>query len=286
MGYSYGHIHPGLPPDPPELPEGADPSPRWPAWYAPVGFVVAFAATLAFVIVLAILAAIAGADLDEESAVLTVVGTLIQAAVLVGTAVFLASRTRAPRAWHFGLRRTRLWPAVGWAALGMFSFYVFSAVYTVALDPEAEQTVAEDLGADEGTLALIAAGVVVIAVAPIAEEVFFRGFFYRALRGRLGVLAAAGIDGAVFGAIHFTGADTLEVLPILAMLGFVFCLVYERTGSLYPVIALHALNNSIAFIDATSDESAVVSAVLGTTTIAACVLAPRLAPGRRAPALR
>ena len=36
-------------------------------------------------------------------------------------------------------------------------------------------------------------------------------------------------------------------MPPLAVLGVVFCLVYERTRSLYPVIALHSINNSIAY---------------------------------------
>ena len=63
----------------------------------------------------------------------------------------------------------------------------------------------EDLGVDESTFALVAAGLLVIVVAPIAEEFFFRGFFYSALRSRFGVLTAAAIDGLVFGLIHFTG---------------------------------------------------------------------------------
>ena len=50
----------------------------------------------------------------------------------------------------------------------------------------------EDLGADESTLALVAAGIVVIVVAPIAEEFFFRGFFYRALRSRMGIAGRGG----------------------------------------------------------------------------------------------
>ena len=86
-------------------------------------------------------------------------------------------------------------------------------LYSALLTPEGDQTVTEDLGADESTLALVAAGFVVIVVAPVAEEFFFRGFFYRALRSRLGVLSAAAIDGLVFGLIHFTGTDTLELLP-------------------------------------------------------------------------
>ena len=47
---------------------------------------------------------------------------------------------------------------------------------------------AQDLGADEGTFGLIAAGFMVICVAPFAEEFFFRGFFYRALRSKFSVL--------------------------------------------------------------------------------------------------
>ena len=54
---------------------------------------------------------------------------------------------------------------------------------------------------------------------------------------------------SLFGVIHydFSGADALLILPPLGVLGFIFCLVYERTGSIYPMIALHAFNNAIAF---------------------------------------
>jgi uncharacterized protein len=283
MSYAYGFTH-RPPPDPPELPEGADPAPRWPAWYAPLGFVSAFAVTVVVFVVVGAFAAIAGADVGDDSSALTVIGTVVQNIVLIGTAVFLASRTSPPKPWHFGLRRTRFWPAVGWSALGLASFYVFAATYSAILQPEGDQTVAEDLGADKGTLALIAAGVLVVVIAPIAEEFFFRGFFYRALRTRFRIGTAALIDGAVFGVIHFTGSDTLQILPILAVLGFVFCLVYERTGSLFAPIALHAINNSIAFSVA-ADGSAAVSLVLGAAMVTACVLVPRyVAPVRAAPA--
>ncbi|MBD0282539.1 MAG: CPBP family intramembrane metalloprotease [Thermoleophilaceae bacterium] len=262
---------PPPPPERPELPERL--SPRWPAWYAAVGFLVALVGTL---VAVGIVAAATGATSGEENPTFTIVATLLQSIVFIGTAVLFASFTRRPEPWHFGLRRTRLWPAVGWAALGLFSFYVFAAVYTAAVQPDAEQTVAQDLGADEGTLGLIAAGFMVTCVAPVAEEFFFRGFFYRALRSRYSMLVAAAIDGALFGIIHFdfSSADALLILPPLAALGFMFCLVYERTGSLYPVIALHALNNALAFgIQAEGWE---VSAVLGPLMLVACVLVPRM----------
>ena len=264
------------PPELPELPEGVDPAPNWPAWYALAAFAVGLVGTL---IAVGIVAAATGTSPDEENATFTIIATFMQGAVFVGTAVLFASLTQRPRAWHFGLRRTRFWPAVGWAALGMFSFYVFAAIYAAIVHPDAEQSITESLGANESTLGLIVAGVMVICVAPLAEEIFFRGFFYRALRSRFSIWAAAAIDGGLFGIIHFdfSGAEALLILPPLALLGFIFCLVLERTGSLYPVIALHAINNTIAY--GVQAETWEVPVVLGPLMIAACCLAPRISAG-------
>jgi membrane protease YdiL (CAAX protease family) len=272
---------PQAPPHPPELPEGA--APRWPAWYAGVGFLVAISATLVIVGIVSVFTTgfEEGADTD---ATFTVVATLIQSVVFIATAVVFASFTRRPRPWHFGLRRTRLWPAVGWAAGALVTFYVLAAIYSVAVQPDAEQTVAEDLGSDEGTFGLIAAGFMIVCVAPVAEEFFFRGFFYRALRSRWSAFAAATIDGLLFGIIHFdfSGSDALLILPPLALLGFLFCVVYERTGSLYPVIAMHSINNAIAY--GAQADGWEVSVVLGPLMILACMLVPRITDP--APALR
>jgi uncharacterized protein len=266
----------------PEAPAGAEPEPRWPAWYGAVAFIVALVATI---IAIGIVAAATGTSPDDETPTFTIVATFVQDAVFVSTAVLFASFVLKPRAWHFGLRATKLWPAVKWAALGLLSFYGFSALYAVALHPDVDQTITQSLGADTGTLGLIAAGFMVICVAPAAEEFFFRGFFYRALRNRFAVVPAATVDGVVFGVIHydFTGADALLIVPPLAVLGFVFCLVYERTRSLYPVIALHAINNSVAY--AVQADGGAVSAVLGPLVIAACMVVPGLRASA-APALR
>jgi len=280
---TYAVPHGGRPPDPPELPVGADPAPRWPAWYAPVGFLMGFAITLVVSVIAGIIAAATGADIENDTPpALVVVLTLLQAVILSGTAIFLAGRTRRPRPWHFGLRRAQFWPSFGWAALGIAAFFTFAIAYSALVTPEGDQTVTEDLGADKSTLALAAAGIVVIVVAPVAEEFFFRGFFYGALRSRLGILAAAAIDGVVFGLIHFTGSDSLELLPILGFLGFVFCLVYERTKTLYTVIGLHALNNTIAYGAETDGWG--VSLSLGALMLAGCMLGPRLFHGPRATA--
>ena len=82
--------------------------------------------------------------------------------------------------------------------------------------------------------------------APIVEELFFRGFFFTALRSWRGMWPAAIITGVVFGAIHAGSADAAFLLP-LGFFGFALCLLYVKTGSLYPCIGAHALNNSLAF---------------------------------------
>src|SRR3954468_15001740 len=110
------------PPERPELPDGADPQPRWPAWYAPAAFGVGLVIT--FVAVAIVAAATGTTSSDDNSATFTVVATLLQSLAFLGAAILFASFTSPPKAWHFGLKRVPFWPTVGWASLGMVSFYV------------------------------------------------------------------------------------------------------------------------------------------------------------------
>ena len=89
-----------------------------------------------------------------------------------------------------------------------------------------------------------------VIVAPIVEEILFRGLLFGALAPRLGVLGSALITALLFGAIH--GDPVL--FPTLAALGFVTALAYAATGNLWTAITLHALNNSLGaiFLVATS----------------------------------
>lgn len=257
-----------------DAPSSAEPSPAWPPWFAWVGFIGALLGTT---IAVGLILALSGIDADGDSAVVTVVATLLQGIFFVGAALVLARSIAAPRGWHFGFRRAPLWPTVGWAALGMFAFYVFGAIYVVLVDPSAEQDVTESLGAGDGTLGLIVAGLMVIAVAPVVEEVFFRGFFYRALRTKYPIALAAIVNGLVFGVIHydFASVDGLLLLPPLALLGVLFCLVYERTKTIWAPIGMHAFNNTVAFA-AQADDGWKVAVLLGPLMLAAVAIAPRL----------
>lgn len=268
-------------PLPAALVSADEPQPNWRPWFAFAGFVGALVCTL---IAVGIILAIAGVSEDSDSPAVTVVATLIQGIFFVGAALVLARSVAPPKPWHFGLRRAPLWRTIGWAALGMLSFYILTATYAAIVDPQAEQDVTESLGAGDGTLGLIAAGTMVIVIAPFVEELFFRGFFYRSLRTRYPIVVAALIDGAIFGLIHFgfDGADGLLILPPLAFLGIIFCLVYERTKSLWAVIGMHAFNNTIAF-SAQADDGWKVAVVAGPLMLVACAILPRLLPDGPSP---
>jgi hypothetical protein len=75
---------------------------------------------------------------------------------------------------------------------------------------------------------------------PLAEEVAFRGVLYASLRRRLPVLPAALGSAGVFGLAHGYGPAGLAAV---VWSGLLWALACERTRSLWPAVACHALNN-------------------------------------------
>ena len=95
----------------------------------------------------------------------------------------------------------------------------------------------------EGLQGLALALIVGSFVAPVAEEIFFRGYLYAGLRQRWGVGWAMIVSSLLFSLVHFTPA---VVVPVF-LGGLFFAYVFERTGSVLPCIALHGAMNASAF---------------------------------------
>ncbi len=269
-------------PDPPELPAGADPYPRWPAWFGAAGFTIGvgsgIVAALLLLPVLLIVTRGFGADIDDALPVLELVATLFQDLGWVIGAVLLAATIRKPEAWQFGFRRPRLGASVGWSLIAIGTYIAVTVLYTLILQPESGEPI--ETGDRYGTL--IGSCVIIIVVAPLCEEIFFRGFLYRILRGHLGLWPAVILNGSLFGAVHLTSGGPLAV-AVIAPLGFLLCLVYERSGSIYPCIALHALNNSIVSA-AEFDRVSGIALAMGAGMLLFCLiggLGSRVKPGPR-----
>ena len=172
--------------------------------------------------------------------------TAVQDVGFVLVALFFAHLgRRRVAAWQFGLRPTPLWRAVRLVALTLVGFLIFSVVWALALNTGKEKLL-EQLGAGQNAALLVLSAGLTCVVAPICEEFFFRGYIFTALRNWRGTWPAAVITGLLFGGVHAGSAPAVDLVP-LAVLGFALCLLYRYTGSLYPCIAVHSLNNSIAF---------------------------------------
>ncbi|HYN51676.1 MAG TPA: type II CAAX endopeptidase family protein [Thermoleophilaceae bacterium] len=251
--------------DSPELPAAA--RPPWPPWYAPVALLATFLAITVAVLPVLPLIFLSGLS-DTLGAIALLVLALLQDGVFIGAAVLFAGFKRSPRAWHFGVRATPFWPTVGWTALA-FALMLGIEVGTIELFG-VDETDFEQLGNVSG-LAAIAIVIVVVLLAPVAEEIFFRAFFYRALRTRLRVWSASLITGCVFASVHLQYYSEPVLLLVIAAFGIGQCLLYERTGSLFAVIATHAAFNTFASLEI----AAVPALIMGALVLLACVLVAR-----------
>ncbi|WP_309380023.1 CPBP family intramembrane glutamic endopeptidase [Cerasicoccus frondis] len=87
------------------------------------------------------------------------------------------------------------------------------------------------------TLSLIALAVI---VAPISEELLFRGFIYRYLKGRMPMVVAMVVSAGIFSLIHF---NWLAAAPLF-LLGMILCWAYEKNANILVPICLHAVFNA------------------------------------------
>lgn len=225
----------------------------WPAWTAPVALVAAFALALLGSAIADIPAALAGVRVNSSHlpGALVIADTAIQDIAFVAAAVIFAQfGAHRFRTYDLGLRPPRM--GIRRAALlvvGTYlAFLAFSYVWALVLGITEKEKILESLGTNEGTALLAGGAVLTCLIAPVCEEIIFRGFFFRALANWRGALPAALITGLVFGGVHAGSAPVADLLP-LGVLGFLLCMLYRATGSLYLTISVHVLNNALAFGD-------------------------------------
>jgi membrane protease YdiL (CAAX protease family) len=85
-------------------------------------------------------------------------------------------------------------------------------------------------------------------LAPVVEEVLFRGVIFGGLQAHFGKWTSAVLSAMIFSALHF---QAYGFFPRF-MLGMVLVYLYDKYKSLYPAIALHGLNNIVATLIAAS----------------------------------
>jgi membrane protease YdiL (CAAX protease family) len=225
------------------------------------GLAEMIAISVLFILVLPLLAQMLGVG-RELSLLELSVAAIAQNVLLAGLSAYVAMRRYRLPAASLGFHAPRwrrllvLGGIAAAVALLLATMGERAAVYVIGLvtSPEHAALMAAKEHLDDPLLPLLdtltgalpVAWVLVLlcVVVPIGEEIFFRGFVYGGLRTRWGAPLALLVSSVFFAAVHL---QIVHAFPIL-LLGVVFALVYDRTGSLVPAIAAHGLNNLVAVL--------------------------------------
>lgn len=140
----------------------------------------------------------------------------------------------APVLWIPGLKKGAVWSL----AFGAVAAVAMTIVYILGQNPL--HLVKSPLPPNMGDLVLFFA--VGGIIAPVAEELCFRGIVYSFFR-RWGIVIALVASTAIFVALH-----TFQGVPVIQIVGgVVFAIAYETTGNLMVPITIHCLGNIAIF---------------------------------------
>lgn len=152
---------------------------------------------------------------------------------------------------HFSPFNTRrlAWPSA--LSLGSYAFfasmplvfllaYFWQQILEVLNLPTDQQEVVAIFANIESWQLLVALILLTVVVAPISEEVIFRGCLYRFLKGKAPAFVAVIFTSGIFALLHW---NWLSLIPLF-VLGIVLTYAYERTGNLKVPILLHSIFNA------------------------------------------
>ena len=175
----------------------------------------------------------------------TAVGGLILYGVVLGVVLLIARGL--DRREVFALRAPpSLRRAAGYVVGGFVAIFAVNAVLSQFLQAGKEQGLVPDHWQPSHAGAFAANFAVVALVAPVVEELTFRGLGFTALSGVVGSWAVVLWVGIAFGAWH----GLIVAFPALASLGAIFAFVRLKTRSVYPTMVMHAIFNATALIAA------------------------------------
>jgi membrane protease YdiL (CAAX protease family) len=146
-----------------------------------------------------------------------------------------------------GIRRFNFLKAAATVALTVIGFFILIAIilalvsaFLPGFNPNQAQTNEFTHVAPQFRLYSFLA---LVVIPPRVEEPVFRGFMFPAFAKRWGLMGGALISSILFGVAHLQANVSVYTL----VLGLILCMLYARFGSIIPGIALHMLNNYLAY---------------------------------------
>lgn len=196
-----------------------------------------------FVVALTMLLVLyAGSMLQIRYGLMGVFGTQL---ILLAVPLFVVIYTKRDVKKTYGFAPAKAADLLGGAVLiaGAYLVNLVIAVGLASLFPESAgnvETVFADIMSGN-----VAAVFFVIALAPaVCEEMLFRGVILHSLKAKYRVSSAIAVTAALFGLYHMS---LVKFIPT-GLLGLVLCLVVWKTGSIYPAMLMHFINNAISVL--------------------------------------
>lgn len=164
--------------------------------------------------------------------------------ILVAKKIFSARVTRD----SLGLRGLPTWTDILLSPVG----YIVSLLGAVAIVyvmqlilPVVNWSETQDVGFNNvvSSMDRIITFVALVILAPLMEELIFRGYLYSRLRGKMSALPAIILVSVLFGVMH----GQWNVGIVVGVMSVVLCIAREMTGTIYAGILMHMIRNGIAF---------------------------------------
>ncbi|MBV9789452.1 MAG: CPBP family intramembrane metalloprotease [Chloroflexi bacterium] len=174
-----------------------------------------------------------------------IVGGLVYVLAVVATYAIIVRRHRG--SWReIGFRAPPLVPLLltpaiffGQLILLAIANLIVQSIIGTFENPQVEQLTDS---AGFSWLNFVAVFTVGAIIAPVVEEMLFRGLLYQWLRNHIGAVGAILLSGAIFSAVHFI---SVLLLPLF-VIGVLLAAVFEWTRSLWITITLHFFQNAMA----------------------------------------
>jgi uncharacterized protein len=210
---------------------------------------------------------------DDDANVVDGLALLVADAVLLAVIVAFARRGARLAPATLGIRRTRFWPAFGWASAIFLGTIAAEGLWALIVGGGGEQ---EPAAGSSSTPSVIAVALIMLGIAvaaPIVEEIAFRGYLFAALTTWRGPWMAALVTSLLFGAAHVAALPP-EFLPAAAIFGFAACMLFWFTGSLLPAVGIHALNNGLVVAVIAGWSWQIPLAAIGAVALSIALLLP------------
>ena len=189
-------------------------------------------------------------------AVVSVVVYVISLVLVVGVPMWLFGRRTTAR--DLGVDSRPAWPDILLAPLAVVAYFICSslvmmlAVRFLQVDTQVQQQLPFHPQMVTSQWDLVWIFVTLVVMAPLAEELLFRGYLYGKLRKVTPIWLAIALTSLLFGAAHLwagPGSSQLQwaVAIDTCVLSAFLCVTREYTGALWTSVLLHASKNGLAF---------------------------------------